>query len=273
MDNGERVLSMRGASRSLGLKGGGSVALARNLNNKGLSPYLSQSLRDWLDMVKREEAPRYISTLKSPFIPFETSLFVDLCRAYVDAWHDGALVTDTQKAIAVRLYDIMTAFAKVGLTAIIDEVTGYQDYRNRNELQKILAKYINEDLLPWTKGFPDEFYKQMFRLKGWNYRGKEKPSFAGKITNDYVYEYLPDGVLEDLRKHNPSTSQKGRRQHKHHQFLTTDTGVVHLDNQLKETIALMKGSETWDEFDRIFHRAFGEPPRMRGQDADMLSAT
>lgn len=32
----------------------------------------------------------------------------------------------------------MTAFAKTGLVAVIDEVTGYQADRNKDALQKIL---------------------------------------------------------------------------------------------------------------------------------------
>ncbi len=49
----------------------------------------------------------------------------------------------------------MTAFAKTGLVAVIDEVTGYQYDRERDELQKLLSAYISEELMPWTKRFPD----------------------------------------------------------------------------------------------------------------------
>ncbi len=38
MDNGERVLSLRGSAKSMGLSGGGSGALVRNLNAKWISP-------------------------------------------------------------------------------------------------------------------------------------------------------------------------------------------------------------------------------------------
>lgn len=64
------------------------------------------------------------------FLPFEASLFVDLCTAYVDAMHDGVLQTVKQVQTAKRLYAIMTAFAKTGLVAVIDEVTGYQADRD-----------------------------------------------------------------------------------------------------------------------------------------------
>lgn len=259
MNNGERVLSLRGASRAMGLSEKSSATLVRNLSANWIGPYLSEPLRDWLTRAIRNELPEYVSDKGTKFTPFEASLFVDLCKAYVDAMHDKALKTATSQQVAERLYLIMTAFAKTGLIAVIDEVTGYQDDRDRQELQKILSHYISEELMPWTKRFPDEFYKQMFRLKGWDYRGKAKPSYAGTLTNEYIYQYLPDGVLAELRQKNPRDNSTKKRRYRHHQFLTVDTGAKHLDNQLQQTIALMKASDTWEEFDRLFKRAMGEP--------------
>ncbi len=259
MDNGERVLSLRGASKTMGLQGGGSGALVRNLNAKWISPYLSEPLKEWLYMAGRNELPNYLTDKGRNFTPFEASLFVDLCKAYVDALHANSLNLDSQKEIAQKLYGIMTAFAKVGLIAVIDEVTGYQEERDRNELQKILSKYISEELLPWTKRFPDEFYKQMFRLRGWEYRGKSKPPYAGKLTNEYIYDYLPPGVLKELKEKSKEGINKGKRKERYHQHLTKDTGIPNLDRQLQQTIALMKASDTWDEFERLFKKSMGEP--------------
>lgn len=261
MDNGERVLSLRGAARSMGLSGAGSHALARNLNTQWIGPYLSEPLREWLTKANRNELPQYISSRGTPFLPFEASLFVDLCSAYVNALHDGALQTEKQKYTADRLYKVMTAFAKTGLIAVIDEVTGYQEERDRDELQKILAAYISAELLPWAKRFPDEFYKQMFRLKGWEYKGKAKPAYAGKLTNEYIYNYLPTGVLEELKRQTPK-SEAGNRTNRFHQHLTEDTGLPNLDKQLQQTIALMKASDNWEQFDKLFRKAMGEPVQM-----------
>lgn len=258
INNNERVLSLRASSRAMGLTGGGSTALVRNLNSKWISPYLSEDLREWLHKASRNELPDYLSTNGRKFTPLEASLFIDICKAYVDALHDDVL-NENQIIIANRMYAIMTAFAKLGLVAIIDEVTGYQEDRDRSELQKILSHYISEELMPWTKRFPDEFYKQMFRLKDWKYNGPKKNSYAGKLTNEYIYKYLPQGVLEELKKKNPRTTNSNNRKYKHHQLLTADTGVKHLDNQLQQTIALMKASEDWEQFDKLFKRAMGEP--------------
>lgn len=258
MDNDERVLSLRGAARTIGLSGNGSQALARNLNSQWIAPYLSEKLRAWLEKANQNQLPIYKGNKGRNFLPFEASLFVDLCTAYVDAMHDGVLQTEKQIQIAKRLYAIMTAFAKTGLVAVIDEVTGYQADRDREALQKVLAAYISEELLPWAKRFPDEFYKQMFRLKGWKYKGKAKTPYAGKLTNEYIYHYLPKGVLEELKNKTPK-SQAGNRTNRFHQHLTENTGLPNLDKQLQQTIALMKASDTWEEFDKLFKKAMGEP--------------
>lgn len=253
MDTKERVLSLRGAARAIGLVGNGSQALARNLNAQWIAPYLSDGLKDWLEKANRNELPIYRG-IRGKFMPFEASLFVDLCKAYVDAMHDHALQTEKQEQTARRLYAIMTAFAKTGLIAVIDEVTGYQADRDRDEMQKVLEKYISAELLPWAKRFPDEFYKQMFRLKGWEYKGKAKTPYAGKLTNKYIYEYLPKGVLEELQKETPK-SDTGNRKNRFHQHLSEETGLPNLDKQLQQTIALMKASDSWEEFDHLFKKA------------------
>lgn len=248
MNNKERVLSLRGAAKSMGLTGGGSLALVRNLNSQWISPFLSDSLRDWLSKANRNDLPQYLTKRGTKFTPFKASDFVDLCKAYVDAKHSGVLKLESQITVADRLYIVMTAFAKVGLDAIIDEVTGYQYDREHDELQRLLSLYISDELMPWAKRFPDEFYKQMFRLKGWTYNGKNKPQYVGKLTNHYIYEQLPDGVLEELKQKTPKNKRL-------HQTLTDEVGIPHLDKQLQKTIGLMQASDTWEEFDTLFNKA------------------
>lgn len=254
MDNKERVLSLRGAARSMGLAGGGGVALIRNLNAQWISPYLTNELRDWLEKANRNELTQYLTKRGGKFTPFGADIFVDLCKAYVDAKHDGVLKMNSQIAVANKLYAIMAAFAKTGLSAIIDEVTGYQYDREQDELQKLLSKYVSEELMSWTKRFPDEFYKQMFRLKGWAYTGTNRPKYVGKLTNQYIYDQLPEGVLQELKEKTPKNK-------KLHQSLTESVGVPHLDKQLQKTIGLMQASDTWEEFEKLFKKAMKQANR------------
>jgi len=69
-------------------------------------------------------------------------------------------------------------------------------------LQKLLSIYLSEEKLRWAKMFPDEFYKQLFRLRGWKYSplSVKRPQIVGKLTNQLVYEKLPPHVLDELKK-------------------------------------------------------------------------
>src|SRR4051794_37179851 len=96
----------------------------------------------------------------------------------------------------------MRGLAHVGIIALVDEATGYQYDRARMALEEILEQFISKELLKWAKMFPDEFYHEMFRLKGWEYPqvSTKRPLQAGKLTNDVVYKRLAPGVLEELKR-------------------------------------------------------------------------
>ncbi len=193
------------------------------------------------------------------FHGYEATVLADLCEAILDARRRGIL-HDQQKKIAQRAEVLLGAFARVGIVALVDEATGYQAERAKDELRKILEAYIAPELLPWTQRFPPEFYAQMFRLRGWKFTpgNSPKPMMAGKLTAQLVYERLPPGVLEELREVNP-VQENGRRRHKHHQFLTNTIGHPHLDRHVSSVTTLMRVSKTWRQFKRFFEEAFPVP--------------
>jgi hypothetical protein len=185
-----------------------------------------------------------------------------VCEVYLAARKERKLAR-MQEPVAEVCEMLVRSLAKVGIIALVDEATGYQEVRARDELQRILEFYIQAELRPWTKMFPDEFFEQVYRLQSWAYRpgtAKRTP-YVGKLINRYVYEQLPPGVLDELRERNPVT-EKGWRKHKHHQYLTTDTGDKHLDRQISTVTTLMRISETKAQFEELFERAF-PPPQMR----------
>jgi hypothetical protein len=74
-----------------------------------------------------------------------------------------------REMVAAQAEILVRAFAKVGIIALVDEVTGYQDARARDALAKILEAYIAKELRKWVRTFPPDFYKEMFRLRGLDY--------------------------------------------------------------------------------------------------------
>jgi hypothetical protein len=189
---------------------------------------------------------------------YEADLLPKICGVILDAHKAGAL-RSTQQYLVDRAEVMIRAFATVGVIALIDEATGYQAERARDELQRLLEAYVVEEMRPWIPVFPEEFFRQVYRLQRWQYKeGTAKtPRYVGKLINEWIYKRLPKPVLPELQKRNPALD--GRRRHKHHQFLTEDTGIPHLDRQIASVVTLMRISPNRDVFERHLVDAFPKP--------------
>jgi hypothetical protein len=189
-----------------------------------------------------------------PALGFDATILPELCEAILAARREGFLLK--QQAHVGRQCEILLgAFAKVGIVALVDEATGYQDARSRDALAIILEAFIAKELRPWVKMFQPDFYKEMFRLRGWQWKGMavNRPQVVAHYTNDLVYSRLAPGVLHELEARNPR-NEKGQRRAKHHQWLTPDIGHPKLREHLVVVTALMKAEDEWNTFKRKLDR-------------------
>lgn len=99
---------------------------------------------------------------------YEATILVDICDAFLQARKEIKL-GNRQMIIAEQCENLMCCFAKVGITVLVDETTGYQEVRDEDVLNKILEQYVVKELMPWTRKFPPEFYNQIFRLNDGNW--------------------------------------------------------------------------------------------------------
>jgi hypothetical protein len=152
---------------------------------------------------------------------------------------------------------LVRGLANVGIIALIDEATGYQEVRDRLALQEILDKFLLKEFATWAKRFPDEFYKEIFRLRRWPWRGMKvnRPQIVAHYTKDLTYARLAPRILKELEIRNPR-DEKGHRKAKHHQFLTDDYGHPALAQLLFAIMGFMRVSETWDEFMALVNKAY-----------------
>lgn len=257
LDNDMRVVTQSGLLTALGLSYSGFYRGGDNGVGR-LEAFISQKhLQEFLDLPPEKSRPIKFKARGRVVYGYDATILVDICQMLLAARRAKKLIK-TQEHLAERAELLLMSFAKVGVIALVDEATGYQDIRARDELSKILQAYISPELLPWTRRFPPDFYKEMFRLRGWKYNPASlaRPSVVGTYTNQLIYEKLPKGVLDALRTSNPK-NEKGNRSYKHHQFLTEDIGNQHLGKHLAAVLALMRAASNWRIFMTLFNRSFG----------------
>lgn len=264
LGNGKRVLTQETFLTAIGRAakakaGTGSERLTQSESMvEGLPPFLAAAnLQPFIsEKLRSLTSPLVFRPLRGgKAYGYDAELLPMVCDVYLEARKQNKLLR-SQKHIADACELLMRALARVGLAALIDEATGYQEQRDRDELRKILEAYISEELRPWVRVFPEEFFKQIYRIHRWEYKHTSaRTPYVGRLINRYIYEQLPPGVLEELQRKNPIT-EKGYRKYKHHQYLTIDTGNEHLDRQIAAVTALLRAADSKEEFERLFLKVF-----------------
>lgn len=269
LEDGTRVLTQSQFVKTIGRTGNVKKSMVY-LPDRGVEVpvFLSASNLQGFITSKLLEAAKpipFITLRNKEAIGYRADFLPEVCNVFLDAKEAGELDQLRQKHIAERCRLLLRAYATVGIVALVDEATGYQDVRARDALERILAKYLSDHKLKWAKTFPDDFYKEIFRLRGWKYSedlgSTARPGVVGKYTNDIVYDRLAPGILERLQQLNP-VKENGNRSAKHHQWLTVDHGVPELKSHLSGVIALMRASTSWRVFSSLLNRAY---PKLNGQ--------
>ncbi len=257
LEDGKRVISHRGlqTSLSMAISGGANKTasfVGRVESKVGAGTDLPARILEPIEFMPQ-------SAGRSAF-GYEATLLADICDFMLQARKIGAL-TAHQANIAERCEILVRGFAKVGIVALVDEVTGYEKVRARNALSEILEAFIKDELGKWAKRFPDEFYSELFRLKGIDWpTSKNPPQYVGHWTNNLVYSRLAPGVLDELKIKTPKDG-RGRRKNRFHQWLTQDIGHPKLQEHIASVIALMRACDDWEQFEGMLNRSLPKQPK------------
>jgi len=268
-----RVLSERGIAGALGRTRSGSHWQKKREKGANLPVYLSAEnvfpfISDRLIHALSEPVWYRAPNGGRPVAGVPADCLIEICDAWVSAEAAGVL-KPPQKKFAHQARVLMKGLGTIGIIGLIDEATGYQEIRSKNELQIILSAYISEALLPWSKRFPITYYKEMFRLWSWQWppvSGIQGPRYAGKLTKKIIYEQLPPGVLDEIERLNPP-DENWQRKNKNSQFLTESIGQPHLEKQIAVITSLLTVSDTKEQFKRHVERLYpGTFPETRQGD-------
>ena len=258
LEDGTRVLSGRKMQEILKVVDG-------NISGTKLPQFLSNSILKPFIFSNKDAAhfdPIICFKGKQRINGYEATVLTDICEAILRARRSGVKMTERQQILANQCEILLSSFAKIGIIALIDEATGYQNEREHFELQKILSAYISEEILKWQLTFTDDFYREVYRLWGLPFIPKyikNKPSFIGKLTTKYIYDLLPDGVVDKIKEKTGKTD-KGNWKYKWHQSLTPEIGREHLKKQIIEVTTLMSISKSKSEFNELFERKYNAKP-------------
>lgn len=257
LDNGQRIITQSAVFKALDRPVRGNprlIGIPVFMDAKNLQPFINKDLEAVIGKVEyTDKKGRKQEGYDANVLPLVSDL-------YLRAREAGVIIQPNQQATAQQAEILVRSLAKIGMIALVDEATGYQYDRERQELQKILKLYVSEELLPWQKTFPDEFYIQIFRLNGWEYNSemiKKRPGVVGHWTNQLIYDNLPQDVLRNLKNKTPK-SEAGNYTARFFQSLTPDIGNAHLQNQLVSVVTLMKISKNWSDFMEKFNQLYGQ---------------
>lgn len=257
--DGRRVFNKRGMARALGLKSEGGNAFMKTMSGKGIGSNLPITLQE------RIQNPLNFKPLTQDLAHgYDANVLMDVAKAIVAADKSGKL-TKTQHALAMKAQVLVNAFAKVGVVALIDEATGYQQIRSPEALRLLIQQYVDEEMREWEKEFPDSFYDEINRMYGNKQLKRTKngivvqnrPQHIAGFTREYVYKPLENGeVLKELDRVNPVVDKKGTRRARFHQHLKLGYGLEKLRKQRQEVQTLVAVSDSVSVFKRLFAKRF-----------------
>lgn len=258
---GKRLITATSAFKAIGKQRRGNQRVEgypKFVDARNIIPFIDDELKSKLVPIKYRAKNGSISEA------YNANIIPEVADLYIAA-HDMGVLTSNQESVYERSLIIIRSLAKIGITALIDEATGYQYDREGKALQKLLSAYISEDLMKWQARFPMEFYSEIYRLYGisekFDPRSAKRPSWIGGFTNTYVYGIFPDEVMNEIRKRNPpKENSRGLvyRGHKNFQHLTANVGIPQLDTHLSQLITVMRLSKDMDEFKINFSKAFAK---------------
>ena len=138
LEDGTRVFSGRGIQKALGSNATSGAWLNKFANNSDITQIISAAETGSISVLDKvnNPIPFYRPTSggsQSKTYGYEVTLLIDLCDAIIKANETGSQIDET---IVRSANIIIRSVAKVGIVALVDEATGYQYEREKDERKR-----------------------------------------------------------------------------------------------------------------------------------------
>lgn len=271
LEDGRRLFNKKAMAKILGLKSEGGNAFLKTISGKTIGSSINENL--W----NKIENPIIFKSLNGDLSHgYEAAVLIEICDSIMQA---RDVLLESQKFLARQAEIIIRSAAKIGIVALIDEVTGYSDNKRKDEYRELFKDFIREEFRQWEKEVPEKFFDMIYKLYGLkrkNPNSTKHPSFFGNFIRKYVYFPLANtngAILEELDKKNPVVYASGGRKYKFHQFLAEEIGLPAFRAHLWQVVGIGASATDKDTFDKAFYRAFPEAvPKKKHEQLDLFVA-
>ena len=165
------------------------ITLPPFMASKTLYPLFTKDLLDLITPIEYLDG----STTRTGY---KAEILSEMCKLYLSA-RRAKMLAPNQEKLAEQSEILLSAFANVGITALIDEATGFQVDRKHDALRILLERYIADGMQKWLLMFPDSFFLELDRLYG-NAKttSRKRPQYYGRFINKYIYDPIEHGYIK-----------------------------------------------------------------------------
>lgn len=167
----------------------------------------------------------------------------------------------TQKHIGVACQALLRALTNKAIEDLIDQVTGFDDFRKRAAIIKLLETQVSKERLKWIKMFNTDFYRLIYRLNGWPFDPDTtaRPSVLGHWMNN-IYDRMTPGIRPILQS-KVRRNAKGKPTEKMTQYLSKEEGKERLRQVIEGIMAVGRLSvdkhDFWEKMDIAYPKLDG----------------
>jgi P63C domain len=141
------------------------------------------------------------------------------------------------------------ALGAIGLRVLIQKLLNYRQVEKRQLTQ---SEIIELCCLPvpteWQRRFPQDYYDNLSRLTELKAFGSSRPGIWAKHTKELVYDYLPVGIYDEIKRCKEETGGYDKL----HQFLSED-GLTILEQHQRTLLTLMQASSSITDLKRLLN--------------------
>lgn len=249
---GRRNLSAK--QRRNAVEGADFVALMPEALRDHLPPQLRECLEQPIAYREGERA-----------LGYHPRILLHACDAWLRAHRAGAL-QNQQSARLQLASDLFEALTRLGEDDFCRRIAKGNPRADGSFMEAITGVDFAEKPKEWDKRFPDEFYRQIARLRGEVWKADtRRPKHFVHVADRKIYRMLREEVRKRLPRHKRPGGRKGKSGKKsssrpstkarNHQHFDNDE-IELLQQHVSQVVAIMRLSKDWKEFQRLFAKAF-----------------